>query len=77
MVKDFLDMKSATRKDRGLKTTTINVIQGLMPSMKMMVPTMVATPVKSWVKPRSSPSENWSISVMTRLNRSPEEWRST
>ena len=51
-------MKFATTKDRGLNRTTIRVIQGLMASMKRIVPRMVATPVKSWVNPRRRPSEN-------------------
>ena len=77
MVKDFLEMKFASTKDRGLSSTTTRVIHGSMLSMKRMVPAMVATPVKSWVKPSSRPSENWSMSVTIRLIRSPEGWRST
>ena len=58
MVKDFLEIKLATRKDMGLKTTTTRVIQGLMLSIKPMVPRMVTLLVNTWVKPRSRPSEN-------------------
>ena len=59
------------RKDRGLKTTTTSVISGWMESINRMVPAIVTTPVNSWVKPMRSPSENCSMSVMTRLIRSP------
>ena len=38
---------------------------------------VVAMPVKSCVKPSKSPSENWSMSVMIRLIRSPAGCRST
>ena len=37
----------------GLKTTTTRVIQGLMLSIKPMVPRMVTLLVNTWVKPRS------------------------
>ena len=50
MVKDFLEIKLATRKDMGLKTTTTRVIQGLMLSIKPMVPRMVTLLVNTWDK---------------------------
>ena len=45
----------------------------LLHFMKARVAIMVTTPVKSWVKPSSRPSESWSVSAMMRLTISPEE----
>ena len=69
-------IKFATRKDTGVISTTTNVIDTFTDSMNPKVPTMVATPVKSWVNPISSPSANWSTSAITRLTISPLEWLS-
>ena len=44
---EYLGQEAVVTKDSGLKSTTIRVIQGLILSMKRMVPAVVATPVKS------------------------------
>ena len=70
-------INAATNREMGVRTTTTRVIKGLTDSIKPRVPSMVITPVNSWVKPMSSPSENWSISAMIRLIMSPCWWEST
>ena len=67
-------MKRATRKLRGVIRTTKSDIHRFLENMKTSVTPMVTTPEKSWVKPKSSPSERVSISVMTLLTMSPAEW---
>ena len=52
------EMNPATRKDTGVMTTTASVIFTLTDSMNASVPTMVTTPLKSWVNPISNPSAN-------------------
>ena len=69
-------IKAATNRDTGVITTTTTVISTFTLSMKHKVPRMVITPVKSWVKPMSKPSANWSTSAMTRLTTSPVGWPS-
>ena len=59
-----------------MTTTTTRVIHTLIDSIKARVPTIVTTPVNSWEKPISSPSANWSASLMTRETTSPWEWLS-
>ena len=76
MMNVFLAMKLATKRETGVSTTTTSVMAGWMDSMKSRVPAMVRTPVNSWVKPMSSPSENWSMSAMIRLMMSPDGWAS-
>ena len=69
-------MKAATTRDTGVITTTTAVMTTLTLSMNTSVPTMVSTPLNSWVKPMSRPSANWSTSAMTRLTTSPVGWPS-
>ena len=69
-------MKLAAKRERGVTSTTTSAIFQLMANMNASVPMMVMTPVKSWEKPMSSPSENWSASVMMRLTISPCAWES-
>ena len=57
-------------------STTTKAIFTLMESMNAKVPRMVMTPVKSWEKPWSIPSEITSMSDTTRVMRSPWEWPS-
>ena len=64
-------MKEATNRDRGVSTKTSSATQTLAMSMNTKVPTMVTMPVNSWVKPWSRPSETWSMSLTTRLMKSP------
>ena len=71
-----LAMKLATNRETGVISTTTSVIGTLSVSMKMSVPRMVITPVKSWVKPMSRPSANVSTSEIMRLTVSPEGWAS-
>ena len=51
-------MNRAMNRDRGVSSTTASVIFQLMDSMNNRVPRMVTTPVNSWVKPISRPSES-------------------
>ena len=66
-----LAMKEATKRDKGVATTTQTVMGRFRVSMKHSVPRMVRMPVKNWEKPMSRPSVNWSASAMTRLTVSP------
>ena len=61
----------ATRKETGVMHTTTRAMGTLVTSMKISVPMMVSTPVKSWVKPMSRPSAKVSTSATTRLTMSP------
>ena len=61
----------ATRKDTGVIHTTTNAMGTLVTIMKIRVPIMVSTPVKSWVNPMSRPSAKVSTSATTRLTISP------
>ena len=58
MEKVLLAIKFATRKETGVISTTTNVIITFTDNMKQKVPTIVAIPVKSWVKPIRRPSAN-------------------
>ena len=64
-------MNFAAKSDTGVRTTTASVIRGLIVSIKIIVPAMVATPVNSCEKPIKRPSENVSISEITLLIISP------
>ena len=64
-------MNAATTREIGVTTSTTSVIAAFTETMKPMVPRMVITPVKSWVKPIKRPSANWSTSAITRLTISP------
>ena len=69
-------MAPAAKMESGVTSTTTSVMVRLMESINASVPTMVITPVKSWVKPCSRPSPTWSTSLTTRLIRSPWAWLS-
>ena len=66
-----LAMKRATKSESGVSITTASVIGAFTLSMNMSVHIMVSIPVKSWLKPSSSPSANWSTSAIMRLTVSP------
>ncbi len=55
----------------GVAMMTTSAIVKRILIIKMMVPTIVMTPVKSCVNPKSSPSVNESASVTIRLAISP------
>ena len=50
---------------------TMRAISQRMASMMPRTPTIVSTPVKSWVKPNKSPSETFSASETMTLATSP------
>lgn len=52
------EIKLAIKNENGLKITTTNVIHGLIPNIKQMVPMIVITPVNNCVNPSSNPSVN-------------------
>ncbi len=64
-------MNFATKKDTGVMQITTRAMGTLVISMKIKVPSMVSTPVNSWVKPMSRPSAKVSTSAITRLTISP------
>ena len=55
---DFARLISIIKHENGLKITTTNVIHGLIPNIKQMVPMIVITPVNNCVNPSSNPSVN-------------------
>ena len=69
-------MKLATNSDRGVITTTASAMSAFSLNMNTSVPSIVMTPVKSCVNPRSRPSANVSTSAMTRLTISPDGFES-
>ena len=69
-------MNRATRKLRGVSSTTSREIRTFLENMNTSVTPSVITPENSWVKPSSSPSDSTSVSVITRLTISPELCRS-
>ena len=69
-------MNLATRKLSGVRTMTIREMVRWVENMKYRVSKMVTSPENSWVNPRSSPSEIWSTSAITRWTRSPVLWLS-
>ena len=56
--------------------TTTSEMNTFSRNMNSKVPTMVSTPVNSWVKPISSPSAKVSTSATIRLTMSPAGWLS-
>ena len=66
-------MKEATNSDSGVMKITTSATEGLTVSMMISVPRMVRMPVKNWLKPRRSPSVNWSTSLTMRLRSPPVE----
>ena len=74
--KEREERKRATRKLRGVSSTTRRETGTFLENMKTRVTATVRIPEKSWVKPSSSPSERTSVSAMTRLTMSPELWPS-
>ena len=69
-------MNFATKKETGVRQMTRMEIRTSLLNMKISVATMVTIPENSCVKPRSRPSESWSVSVMMRLTMSPVLWAS-
>ena len=69
-------MNLATSNERGVSTTTISAVNTFILSINTRVPSIVAIPVKLWVNPSKSPSENWSASAITLLTISPVECES-
>ena len=69
-------MNRATRKLTGVRTITMREMFRWVENMKYRVSTMVTSPENSWVNPKSSPSEIWSTSAITRWTRSPVLWPS-
>ena len=67
----FFAIKPAIRNDTGVSTTTSPQIRGLIIRRKKRVPITVIMLVKSFEKPRRSPSANKSTSEITRLTTSP------
>ena len=62
--------------ESGVITITTSATEGRMESIRIRVPAMVITPVKSCVKPMSKPSAKVSTSPITRLTVSPCGWAS-
>ncbi len=69
-------INAATTRDIGVTSSTTRVMVIFTENMKPKVPSMVMTPVKSWVKPIRRPSANWSTSAITLLTISPAGWES-
>ena len=74
---DLRVMMPAASTESGVSRMTTSATGTEMESMNAIVPTMVATPLNSCVKPCSRPSLTWSTSFMTRDSRSPWECEST
>ena len=70
---ECLAIKDATNKESGVMMTTTSPTLKFKVSMYTRVMAMVMTPVNSWEKPCSSPSEIESMSLMMRLMMSPWE----